>query len=199
MARASNAAVIFRPLRLPRLLLLAPLLLAGCGNAAAEAEPVRTLLADTSPDGPVVDEAGLIPADAEAELDTGLREFFNQSGAALVVVTVNSLQGQSIEQAAHDTFGTLGIGDRQTHRGLLIFVAPADHSARIEVGCGLEATITDDVANTIMQDNIMPRFREADFVGGINSGADELMAAVNAGGTAQPVSASCRQIMGVAG
>jgi uncharacterized protein len=155
--------------------------------------------ADAAVAHPVLDGADLLSDTEEAQLDGRLRTFWQDSGTSLVVVTADSLDGKTIEQAATDTFSTLGVGDRQNHKGLLLLIAENDRKARIEVGCGLESVITNAVAARIMENAMIPHFRSGDYPGGIAAGTDELMDVVEVGGTGHPVSDTCRRIMGVDG
>jgi uncharacterized protein len=128
------------------------------------------------PEGPVLDEADIIPAEEEAALDARLRRLVDETGDALIVVTVDSLEGQPIEDFSFDLFNSWGIGAADTDRGLLILVAPNERKLRIEVGCGLESTITNQLASDIIEERITPEFREGDYPAGINAGADALIA-----------------------
>lgn len=139
--------------------------LAGCDHAA---EPHR-------PDSPVVDKADILPPSSETTLDTRLRRFWNDTGNAVVVVSVNSLDGQTIEQYAFDLFNSWHIGSKTDNRGILVLVAPNERKVRIEVGCGLESILTDKIAATVISDQMLPHFRENDMAGGTLAGADALM------------------------
>lgn len=123
----------------------------------------------------MVDKADILPPSSETTLDTRLRRFWNDTGNAVVVVSVNSLDGQTIEQYAFDLFNHWGIGAKD-NRGILLLVAPNERKVRIEVGCGLESILTDEIAATVISDQILPHFRESDLAGGTLAGADALMA-----------------------
>jgi uncharacterized protein len=128
------------------------------------------------PDGPVLDLADILPAKDETALDGRLRRLWRESGDALVVVSVDSLGGQTIEDFANDLFNSWGIGGDGTDRGLLILVAPNERKVRIEVGCGLESTITDELASDIIQQRILPEFRASNYPAGTRAGAEALIA-----------------------
>jgi uncharacterized protein len=148
-----------------------------CGCAAAHAYPAR-------PVGPVLDLADVMPATGEAALNYRLIKYYDATGNSLVVVTVNSLEGQTIEQYAKGLFNEWGIGDAKTDRGLLILVAPTEHKVRIEVGCGLEGRITNDLAAKVIRDAMVPRYIEGDLEGGTLAGVDALVADLNNPATA---------------
>ena len=143
-------------------------LVAGCGQAAeASARDV--------PDSPVVDRADILPAAMEAALDKRLTDYWKDTGNALVVVSVSSLDGKTVEKYAFDLFKEWGIGDAKTDRGLLLLVAPNERKVRIEVGCGLESVITNDEAAEVIREDITPRYRQGDLAGGTLAGVDRLI------------------------
>lgn len=136
----------------------------------AEADPVDTAV----PDGPVVDEADMLAAADEDRLDARLRAYWEEERTAIVVNTIDNLEGRSIEAFATERFTTWGIGDGETDRGVLILLARDDRMARIEVGCGLETVLTNAVAQRILDDDMIPPFRSANFIGGIEAAVDEM-------------------------
>ena len=106
--------------------LLTPLAIAGasaCGQ--------QTL---ATPNGPVVDLAGIIPDASERSLDLRLRRFYDRTCRAVVVATVPSLKGRTIESYATETFNRWGIGSADRNDGILLLVAPKERKVRIEVG-----------------------------------------------------------------
>lgn len=148
-------------------------LLAGLSGAPAwAAYPER-------PDGPVLDQAGIIPADQEAAMDARLRAYNEQTGRAVVVATVNSLDGETIEMYAANMFAEWGIGGAESDQGLLILVAPNDRQVRIEVGYGLTPYVTDILSGRIIRNDILPAFKAGDYPGGINAGLDTLIEQMN--------------------
>jgi uncharacterized protein len=93
--------------------------------------------------GRVVDQAGVIPASTRDVLETKLRELEDKSGIQLVVATVNSLQGSDIETFANQLFRAWKLGEAKKNNGVLLLIAPGERKVRIEVGYGLEGTLTD--------------------------------------------------------
>lgn len=144
-------------------------LLAFAGSPAHAAYPAR-------PDGPVLDGANVIPDADEAALDAKLREYNQRTGRALVVVTVNSLDGETIEMYAVNLFEQWGIGGKESDQGLLLLVAPNDRKLRFETGYGLHAIFPDVLAGRVIRDVITPRFKAGDLPGGINAGMDAVVA-----------------------
>ncbi|MBX3705568.1 MAG: TPM domain-containing protein [Pseudomonadales bacterium] len=142
------------------LLLLFPVALPAAG---APAFPALT--------GRVVDGAGMLPAAPRAELTTLLAAHEAATGQQIVVVTVASLAGQSIEDYGYQLGRHWGIGRAGVDDGVLLIVAAAERQIRIEVGYGLEGTLTDAAAWDIIQTHILPHFRRGDFAAGIVAGA----------------------------
>ncbi|WP_298197394.1 YgcG family protein [Novosphingobium sp.] len=149
------------------LCLLAALLL---GVPAARAEPTFPPLT-----GRVVDAAGIIPADEAARLDQKLAALEQQTGRQLVVATLADLQGYDIADYGYQLGRTWGIGQKDKNTGIILIVAPRERKVRIEVGYGLEGTITDGLSALIIQQHIVPRFKAGDMPGGIEAGADALI------------------------
>lgn len=125
--------------------------------------------------GRVVDEAGLLDATAKADLDAKLADLEAKTTDQLVVVTVRTLGGRSIEEYGYQLGRAWGIGQKDKNNGVLLIVAPNDRKVRIEVGYGLEGTLPDAIASIIIQNSILPRFRTNDYPGGIAKGADDII------------------------
>ncbi len=143
--------------------LLLGLLLAGA--AVRGAEPAFPALT-----GRVVDDAGLLSEGGKQELDAALAAFEQQTHDQLVVVTLKSLQGQPIEDYGYQLGRHWGLGQKGKDNGALLIVAPEEHAVRIEVGYGLEGELTDAKSRTIIEGEILPRFRDGDFPAGIKAG-----------------------------
>ena len=98
-----------------------------------------------------------------------------KSGIQLVVATVPSLQGQEIEPYANELFRTWKLGEAEKNNGVLLLVAPNERRVRIEVGYGLEGTLTDALSKVIITNAIAPRFKAGDFSGGVTRGVDDIV------------------------
>jgi uncharacterized protein len=129
--------------------------------------------------GRVVDQAGVMTPDSRAVLDTKLKDLEDKSGIQLVVATVKSLQGSDIETYANQLFRTWKLGQAQKNNGVLLLVAPAEHKVRIEVGYGLEGTLTDALSSVIISSAIVPRFKANDYSGGIERGVDGIISVLS--------------------
>lgn len=129
--------------------------------------------------GRVVDDAGILDPATKAALEQKLADFESKTTGQLVVVTLKSLQGTSIEDYGYQLGRYWQIGQKEKNTGALLIVAPNERKVRIEVGYGFEGTLTDAVARLIIETAIIPRFRANDFAGGINRGVDDIIQAVS--------------------
>ncbi|WP_448146468.1 TPM domain-containing protein [Labrys miyagiensis] len=120
--------------------------------------------------GRVVDQANIIPAGERTSLEQSLQELEQKSSDQLVVVTLSSLQGTDIADYGYQLGRTWGIGQNKLNNGVLLIVAPNERKVRIEVGYGLEGTLTDALSSVIIQQAILPKFKAGDMPGGIRAG-----------------------------
>lgn len=146
-------------------LLLAFLVLAA--PAAAQTFPPLT--------GRVVDDAHLLSPAQIADLTSKSEALEASKGAQLVIATVPSLQGYPIEDYGYRLGRAWGIGQKGKDNGVILLVAPSEHKVRIEVGYGATAYLTDAMSGLIIREAIIPRFKQNDYGGGIEAGADALV------------------------
>ncbi len=125
--------------------------------------------------GRVVDNANLLPAAEEAAITQKLAGLEQASSRQLVVATVPDLGGYPIEDYGYQLGRAWGIGQKEANNGVILLVAPTERKVRIEVGYGLEPIVTDALSNQIVSQQMLPRFRENDYPGGINAGVDALI------------------------
>jgi uncharacterized protein len=126
--------------------------------------------------GRVVENADILTPEAEAALTAKLAALETQTQRQLVVATVPDLQGYDISDYGYQLGRAWGLGDAERNDGALLLVAPNDRKVRIEVGYGLEGYLTDALSALIIQNAILPRFRENDYPGGIMAGTDAIIA-----------------------
>ena len=110
-----------------------------------------------------------------AAIEQKLADLEAKSGIQLVVATVTSLEGQEIEPYANELFRNWKLGEKTKNNGVLLLVAPNERRVRIEVGYGLEGTLTDALSKVIITNAITPRFKTGDFSGGISRGVDDII------------------------
>ena len=140
--------------------------------------------------GRVVDQANVMSAQSRSDVESKLKRLDDASSIQLVVATVKSLQGGDIETYANELFRFWKLGQAQKNNGVLLLVAPAEHKVRIEVGYGLEGTLTDTLSSVIISTAIVPRFKANDYSGGIGAGVDAVISVLttDASGWHQTVS-----------
>lgn len=150
------------------------LLLSLCALATLLASPVA---AQSFPEltGRVVDEANIIPAEVEAQLEQKLAALEEQSQRQLVVATIADLEGYDIADYGYRLGRAWELGDAERDDGAILLVAPNQRQTRIEVGYGLEGILTDALSSIIIQNEILPRFRDGDLAAGIVAGTDALV------------------------
>jgi uncharacterized protein len=122
--------------------------------------------------GRVVDEADLLSPAQETALTDMLEKHERKTSNQVVVVTVTSLQGISIESFGRSLGNHWGIGQKDKDNGVLLIVAPEERRVRIEVGRGLEGKLTNRIAKDIIDDQILPKFKApgGDMASGIRVG-----------------------------
>jgi uncharacterized protein len=125
--------------------------------------------------GRIVDQANIIPVDVRNAIEPKLVDLENKSGIQLVVATVTSLQGQEIEPYANQLFRTWKLGETTKNNGVLLLVAPNERRVRIEVGYGLEGTLTDALSSVIIANAMAPRFKAGNYGDGISRGVDDII------------------------
>ena len=152
-------------------LLVALTLLFACLAVVAASFPPLT--------GHIVDQANVISSETQSGLEPKLAELETKSGIQLVVATVASLDGQEIEPYANELFRFWKLGEAKKNNGVLLLIAPAEHKVRIEVGYGLEGTLTDALSSVIISSAIIPRFKAGDFSGGIERGVDGIVSVLS--------------------
>lgn len=128
--------------------------------------------------GRVVDNADLLDARTERELTELLAAHEQATTNQVVVVTLSNLQGQVIEDFGYQLGRAWGIGQKDKDNGVILLVAQEERRVRIEVGYGLEGTLTDAISANIIHSIILPKFKQAQFNDGIREGTLAIIAAL---------------------
>ncbi len=165
---------------------------AAAGLAVALAAPLAALEVPFL-SGRVNDYANIIPDDREAAIAAKLEAFEGETGAQIAVLTIDSLEGDSLEDFSLRVAETWGLGRAEQDDGLLLLVAKNDRKMRIEVGYGLEGRLTDLQAGRILNNVLRPAFRQGDFGGGIEAGVDAILGTLSGEGEAIPEAAASPQ------
>jgi uncharacterized protein len=166
-----------------RILAALALLVAAVLPAAAESGEVAVPATAEYPalTGRVVDAAGELDAATRESLRAKLAAFEAKTSHQLVIATVKSLNGNSVEEYANQLFRRWQLGQRGKNNGVLLLHAPNERKIRIEVGYGLEGTLTDAITKYIIQNAIAPRFKANDFAGGMTRGVDDIIKVLDGG------------------
>lgn len=146
--------------------------------AAAEEVPFLT--------GRVNDYAQMLPEDVESRITTQLEALEESTGAQILVLTVDSLEGEDIEGYSWRVAETWGLGREDVDDGILFVVAQSDRKMRLEVGYGLEPMVTDALSSRILNEIVAPRFRAGDFGGGVEKGVSAVVGLVEGRADALP-------------
>jgi uncharacterized protein len=129
--------------------------------------------------GRVVDQTGTLSAGDISSLTQTLRDLETRKGSQVAVLIVPTTAPETIEQYSIRAAEAWKIGRKKIDDGALLVVAKNDRKLRIEVGYGLEGSLTDATASRIIDEIIVPKFRSGDFAGGISAGVARIVAVID--------------------
>ncbi|MDB5478260.1 MAG: hypothetical protein JWM96_755 [Alphaproteobacteria bacterium] len=129
--------------------------------------------------GRIVDNAHLLDEATKARLEQNLAAQEDKTGQQLVIVTVPDLQNVPIEDFGYRLGRHWGIGEKDKDTGALLIVAPKERQVRIEVGYGLEGTLTDAASSVIINRLMLPQFKKGDFNSGIAQGTQAILSMID--------------------
>lgn len=127
----------------------------------------------------VTDTTGTLDDARRAALEQKLADFESRKGAQVAVVIVPTTEPETIEQYGVRLMEAWKLGRKGVDDGAALIVAMNDRTVRIEVQYGLEGALTDATSNRIIEDIIVPRFRQGDFAGGIEAGVDQMLRVID--------------------
>lgn len=125
--------------------------------------------------GRVNDNAEVLNEGTRQSITERVKAHEDRTGDQIAVLTVPTLEGENIEEYAVKVFESWKLGKKGKDNGVLIIVAPKDRRMRIEVGYGLEGTLTDLAAGRIVRNVMTPRFKAGDYNGGIDAGVQAVL------------------------
>jgi uncharacterized protein len=131
--------------------------------------------------GRITDNAQILSQETCLLLTDSLKAHEMRTSNQIAVLTVSTLNGDNIEDYANAVFKEWKLGQKGKDNGILIVVVPDDRRMRIEVGYGLEATMTDLIANRIIQNIMTPKFKNGDYNGGIIDGVTSVIEVLEGG------------------
>jgi uncharacterized protein len=131
--------------------------------------------------GRVTDNAQLLSPNVNRAITEILKVHEEKTSNQIAVLTVESLEGESIEEYAVAVFEEWKLGQKGKDNGILVIVAPKERRMRIEVGYGLEGILPDARAGDIIRHYMTPRFKKGDFNGGIKAGVNAIVSVLEGG------------------
>jgi uncharacterized protein len=134
--------------------------------------PVPTL------SGHVNDYAHVLTDETIKDLEKTLQQHEQTTSNQIVVLTINSLEGAQIEETANEIFNAWQLGQKDKNNGVLLLVAIEDRKMRIEVGYGLEASLTDAHSSRIIRNELVPYFKRLSYDEGIRAGVTAIIGAI---------------------
>src|SRR6185295_8685552 len=147
--------------------------------------------------GLVNDFAGVLDVPTKARITATLEGLEKSKNFVLVVVTVKSLEGRSAEDYTVGLANAWGIGQKGKNNGVVFLVAPGDRALRVENGYGAEGTLTDIESKLLMEERVVPAFKEGRIAEGIVAGTEALAAKLGGGAvSSQPAKQETPQIPG---
>jgi uncharacterized protein len=141
--------------------------------------PVLAYISPGQPTGFVNDYADVLTPEQETLLESQLNTVATTEGSEIAVVTVPNIGEDTIENFAVSLFAEWGIGKETLDNGVLLLVAIEEREMRIEVGYGLEGTITDAQASWIIKDILTPAFKNSDYYTGIEGAVNSIRKAIS--------------------
>jgi uncharacterized protein len=135
--------------------------------------------------GRVNDLAGMLDAEARARLEQKLGDFESEAGSQIAVLTLPSLEGESIEDFSIRVADAWQLGRAGADDGVLLLLARDERQLRLEVGYGLEGRVPDALARRIVDNVIVPRLQEGNVAAGVEEGVDAVIELIR-GGDAPP-------------
>lgn len=128
--------------------------------------------------GHITDQTGTLSAEQKSTLEKSLVVFEARNGTQVAVLMVPTTLPEAIEPYALRVAEQWKLGRQKVDDGVILVVAKDDRALRIEVGYGLEGALSDIVSKRIINETIVPRFKQGDFYGGLQSGVEQIMAVV---------------------
>ncbi|MCW5782729.1 MAG: TPM domain-containing protein [Nitrospirales bacterium] len=139
--------------------------------------------------GRVVDQAHLLSPSAISDLNAALAAHESKTSNQVAVLTLASLEGHPLEEFSHQVATAWALGQKGTDNGVLFLIAVQEKRVRIEVGYGLEGTLTDAKSSRIIRHEVVPRFRAGNFSEGIIAGTHAILGTIEGTYTNLPSSA----------
>lgn len=147
----------------------------------AAALPALALEVPPPPTQWFTDKAGIVPPTEADLLNAKLRQFEQDSGAQFIIYVFPSLENEALEDFTIRAVERWKVGQKKYDNGLVLFVFVKERKIRVEVGYGLEGTITDAFSSRVIRDSLAPAFQQNDYGRGLNAGADAIIKKIKTG------------------
>lgn len=121
------------------------------------------------PQGYVNDFAGILDGGSRNEITSMIEGIEQSTGVEIAIATLTDLGGMPIDQLAIKYYESWGIGKKGQDNGVLILVAVNDRKAWIQTGYGIEGVLPDGLVGEIIRNEMLPRFKQGDYPGGIKA------------------------------
>ena len=141
----------------------------------------------------VNDLTGTLSGQQRAALEQTLAEFEARKGAQIAVLLVPTTKPEPVQMFAVRVQESWKLGRKGVDDGVLLAIAKDDRELHIEVGYGLEGPLPDAIAKRIIEEEIVPRFKQGDFYGGIRAGTERIMRVIEGEALPSPVKTSSRR------
>lgn len=132
------------------------------------------------------DRAGIVSTTEASLLDTKLENFEQQRGAQFLIYIFPSLEGEAIEDFTMRAVQRWKVGQKKYDNGLVLFVFVQEKKVRVEVGYGLEGSVTDAFSSRVIREQIGPAFQRGEYGAGLNAAADAIIKKITTGEEAVP-------------
>ncbi|MEO8018205.1 MAG: TPM domain-containing protein [Pseudomonadota bacterium] len=127
----------------------------------------------------VIDLTGTLTAAQQSALDEKLTAFKARKGSQVALLIVPTTEPEDIAQFGIRLADAWKVGRSGPDDGAIFIVAKDDREMRIEVGRGLEGSLTDATTSRIQNDTVVPLFKQGDFFGGVNAGLDQMLKVID--------------------
>ena len=170
-----------------KIIVMIGVLLLGSSSASAQIFPDR-------PTGHVNDLAGFLNQSEVSQLEQKLRAYRDSTSNVIAILTLESLQGESVEFVAEQAFNTWRMWEGERQNGVLILASRQDRALRIEVGYGLEGAIPDILAGRVIREILTPGFQNGQFYRAFDASTDALIGFAAGEYTAEPQAISDEEV-----
>ena len=127
-------------------------------------------------DRPIVDQTKTLSNEDVSRISNLINAERQKKSLQIGVLMIDTLgSDDSLEEYSLKVARQWGIGDKKQSNGALLFIAKNDRKMRIEVGNGMEGSLTDARASQIIRNTIAPKFRSGDYAGGVEAGVKRII------------------------